>query len=40
VIYDRDGRVPQPVIIVLGEVKDDISIFDRPGPVTIQLSID
>ena len=37
VIYYRDGRVPQPGIILLGRVTDDVSIFDRPGPVTIRL---
>jgi hypothetical protein len=37
VIYYRDGRVPQPGIIVLGRVTDDVSIFDRPGPVTVRV---
>ena len=37
VIYYRDGRVPQPGIILLGRVIDDVSIFDRPGPVTVRL---
>jgi hypothetical protein len=37
VIYYRDGRVPQPGIILLGRVTDDVSIFDRPGPVTIRI---
>jgi hypothetical protein len=37
VIYYRDGRVPQPGIIVLGRVTGDVSIFDRPGPVTVRL---
>lgn len=37
VIYYRDGRVPQPGIIVLGRATGDVSIFDRPGPVTIRL---
>jgi hypothetical protein len=35
VIYYRDGRVPQPGIILLGRVTGDVSIFDRPGPVTV-----
>jgi hypothetical protein len=35
VIYYRDGSVPQPGIILLGRVTDDVSIFDRPGPVTV-----
>jgi hypothetical protein len=37
VIYYRDGRVPQPGIILLGQVAGDVSIFDRPGPVTIRV---
>ncbi len=37
VIYYRDGRVPQPGIILLGKVTGDVSIFDRPGPVTVQV---
>ena len=37
VIYYRSGRVPQPGIVVLGEVKGDVSVFDRPDPVTVRL---
>lgn len=37
VIYYRDGRVPRPGIILLGRVTGDISIFDRPGPVTVRI---
>ncbi len=37
VIYYRDGSVPQPGIILLGYVTDDVSMFDRPGPVTIRV---
>jgi hypothetical protein len=37
VIYYRDGRVPQPGIILLGRVTDDVSIFDRPDPVTVRV---
>ena len=37
VIYYRDGRVPQPGITLLGRVTDDVSIFDRPGPVTVRV---
>jgi hypothetical protein len=37
VIYYRDGRVPQPGIIMLGRVTGDVSIFDRPGPVTVRV---
>jgi hypothetical protein len=37
VIYYRDGRVPQPGIIILGRVAGDISIFDRPGPIDVRI---
>ena len=37
VIYYRDGRVPQPGIIILGRVAGDVSIFDRPGLVTVRV---
>ena len=37
VIYYRDGRVPQPGIVLLGQVVDDISVFDRPGRVTVRI---
>jgi hypothetical protein len=37
VIYYRDGRVPQPGIILLGRVTGEVSVFDRPGPVTVQV---
>jgi hypothetical protein len=37
VIYYRDGRVPEPGIAILGRVTGDGSIFDRPGPVTVQV---
>ena len=37
VIYYRDGRVPQPGIVVLGRVTGDVSIFDRPGRVTVRV---
>src|SRR4051812_1267355 len=40
VIYYRDGKVPQPGIVVLGQVKGDVSVFDRPGAVTVRLSLD
>ena len=39
VIYYRDGRVPQPGIILLGRVTGDVSIFDRPGPVTVRVEL-
>ena len=37
VIYYRDGRVPQPGIILLGRVTGDATVFDRPGPVTVRV---
>ena len=37
VIYYRAGRVPQPGIIILGRVTGDVSILDRPGPVTVRV---
>jgi hypothetical protein len=37
VVYYREGRVPQPGIIILGRVTGDVSIFDRPGPVTVRI---
>jgi hypothetical protein len=37
VIYYRDGRVPQPGIILLGRAIGDVSIFDQPGPVTVRV---
>lgn len=40
VIYYKEGRVPQPGIIILGRVTDDVSIFDRPGAVTIRIEAD
>jgi len=37
VIYYRNGDVPQPGIVVLGRVIGDVSIFDRPGSVTVRI---
>jgi hypothetical protein len=37
VIYYRSGRVPPPGIILLGRVTGDVSIFDRPGSVTVGI---
>jgi hypothetical protein len=37
VIYYRSGRVPQPGIVVLGRLTGDISMFDRPGPVSVRI---
>jgi hypothetical protein len=37
VIYYRDGSVPQPGIILLGRVTDDVSIFDWPGPIFVRV---
>lgn len=39
VIYYTDGRVPQPGIIILGQVRGDASIFDRDGPVTVEIRL-
>jgi hypothetical protein len=38
VIYYRSGRVPEPGIVILGQVTDNVSFFDRPGPVTVRVS--
>ncbi len=38
VIYYREGRVPQPGIVILGRVEGDVSIFDRPGNVTVEVT--
>ncbi len=35
VIYYRGGRVPAPGIVTLGSVTGDVSLFDRPGGVTV-----
>ena len=37
VIYYTEGRVPQPGIIILGQMQGDASVFDRPGPVTVEI---
>jgi hypothetical protein len=37
VIYYRDGRVPQPGIVVLGHATGDVSMFDRPGSVAVRI---
>ncbi len=37
VIYYRDGRVPHPGIVLLGQVVDDVSVFDRPGRVIVRI---
>src|SRR5947209_6434242 len=37
VIYYRNGHVPQPGIILLGRVTGDVSMFDRPGAVTVRV---
>ncbi|CAN7697978.1 cyclophilin-like fold protein [Neorhizobium sp. LjRoot104] len=37
VIYYRNGRVPSPGIVILGQIQGDVSIFDRPGKVTIKI---
>jgi hypothetical protein len=37
VIYYRSGRVPSPGIVPLGEVTGDVTLFDRPGEVTVRV---
>ncbi|MFT3688446.1 cyclophilin-like fold protein [Paenirhodobacter sp.] len=37
VIYYKGGRVPRPGIVVLGQVTGDVTIFDRPGEVTVRV---
>jgi hypothetical protein len=37
VIYYRAGKVPQPGIVILGKVTGDVSIFDRPGAITVKI---
>ena len=38
VIYYSSGSVPAPGIIILGQISGDVSIFDRPGNATIELT--
>jgi len=37
VIYYREGRVPQPGIVILGKVDGEVAIFDRPGPIKVLI---
>lgn len=37
VLYYVGGQVPAPGIIILGKVVGDVSIFNRPGPITIRV---
>ncbi|CAM3201925.1 cyclophilin-like fold protein [Paracoccus nototheniae] len=37
VIYYAAGRVPAPGIVILGQVLDDVSIFDNADPVTVRI---
>ena len=37
VLYYRSGQVPQPGIVILGKVTGDVSVFDRPGPITVRV---
>ena len=37
VIYYRNGSVPQPGITILGQATGDVSIFDKPGSVTVRV---
>lgn len=38
VIYYSSGSVPAPGIIILGQIVGDVTIFDRPGNVTVELT--
>jgi hypothetical protein len=38
VIYYSSGGVPAPGIIILGQITGDVSIFDRPGNITVELT--
>lgn len=38
VIYYRDGHVPSPGIMIIGDVAGGATLFDRPGPVTVKIS--
>jgi hypothetical protein len=38
VIYYSSGSVPVPGIITLGQITGDMSIFDRPGTITVELT--
>ncbi|NYZ11821.1 hypothetical protein HL658_04605 [Azospirillum sp. RWY-5-1] len=40
VIYYRDGEVPGPGIVILGRLRGDASLFDRPGPVTVTVTVE
>lgn len=37
VIYYRGGRVPEPGIVILGKATGDVSVFDRPGPISVRV---
>lgn len=37
VIYYAAGRVSSPGIVILGQVLDDVSIFDNADPVTVRI---
>jgi hypothetical protein len=38
VIYYRNGNVPKPGIVILGKVSaGDVTIFDRPGSITVRI---
>jgi hypothetical protein len=37
VIYHRDGRVPEPGIILLGRVTGDLTMFEGAEAVTVRL---
>lgn len=37
VVYYRDGEVPPPGIVILGEAMGGAAIFDRPGAVSMRI---
>jgi hypothetical protein len=38
VIYYSSGRVPAPGIVILGQITGDVSIFNRPGNIIVELT--
>ncbi len=38
VIYYSSGSVPAPGIVILGQITGDVTVFDRPGNVTVELT--
>lgn len=38
VIYYTGGSVPQPGIVILGQIQGNASVFDRPGPIKVRIT--